>query len=149
MSTAATYEMDDLAQVNSIFADWAPSPELTPAWFGLVQENGRLEDDPEPTGRPEAPTIFGAYRIEYDELETRYDDNAAPYRRGKLHITTYTEPGARQGLLVQLRQQLRATLDGAPEEPLAFCVDEARVRPAPVRGPWYCQNFIVPFVGGG
>jgi hypothetical protein len=149
MSSAEDYEETDYAFVRGLFPpDWTPDPMPSAAWRGIVQENTAIDPDPAPSGRMEAPTVYAAWKIVYDEIEGDYEDEGAPVRYGRLQVARFIEKGARKGPLRLLRRAILRQLAGAPDEPLGFDIQAARSVTVGYIGPWFVENLDIPFAGG-
>lgn len=151
MAAAPTdYEETDFAFVRDLFVDWTPDPMPSAAWAGIVQENGALTPDPEPTGKTEAPTVYAAWTLTYDTLDGDYEGKSAPVRYGRLTVARYTEPGSRKGALRKLRAALlnRLAQANALDGPIGFDLQGSKpVAVGFVGGGWFVENLVVPFAG--
>ncbi len=147
---ADDFEELDYAHVREqIFpSDWTPDPLPSEAWRGLVQENSYLVPDPAPTGRLEAPTVYAAWKLDYDDFESDYGGEGAPVRYGRLTVARFIEKGAKKGPLRKLRTAILRRLLDVPDEPLGFDVQKARSVTVGYSGPWFVENLVIPFCGG-
>lgn len=148
MASASDFEESDYAFVRGLFPpDWTPDPLPSTAWRGIVQENGILDPNPAPTGRMESPTVYAAWKLDYDDFDGCYEGDVAPVRYGRLTVARYIEKGARKGPLRKLRTAILDKLADAPDDPLGFNVQQARSVAVGYVGPWFVENLVVPFAG--
>lgn len=150
MSTAAGFEEGDYQFIREhIFPPgWTPDPLPSDGWVAIVQENSYLTPDPAPSGNMEAPTVYAAYKLEYDDFESDYGGQGAPVRYGRLTVARFLEKGAKKGPLRKLRTAILQQLQEAPDEPLGFDCQAAKSVTVGYVGGWFVENLVVPFCGG-
>lgn len=150
MATAEDFEEQDYRFIREqIFhPTWTPDPVPSAEWRGIVQENTRIVPDPAPTGESDRPTVYAAWKIDYDEFESDYGGTGAPVRYGRLTVARFIEKGAKKGPLRKLRTAILKQLQAAPDEPLGFNVQDARSVTVGYVSGWFVENLVVPFCGG-
>jgi hypothetical protein len=150
MATAGDYEEVDYAFIREqIFHPaWIPDPLPSESWRGIVQENSAIDPDPVPSFDTTAPTIYAAWKIDYDEVEGCYEGHGAPVRYGRLVVARFVQKGARKGPMRKLRDAILKQVEAAPDDPLGFDVQTARTVTVGYVGPWFVENLVIPFAGG-
>jgi hypothetical protein len=147
--TLQTYEQEDFAHVALLFDAWTPDPSPSPNWLGIVAENRAMDPSPTPSGLIQAPAIYAAWALDYDECEGDYEGLSAPVRFGRLTIAMFTEPAAGKEALHRLRVALRKLFEDLNDGPLCFDIQAATPRRVgQTAGGWYVENLTVPFCGG-